>query len=50
MFPLCWQRFGSGSVPGHFVGAALLRGEWRHAVSLILGTRVGDIAFSLLNN
>ncbi|ONM59922.1 pseudouridylate synthase 7 homolog isoform X1 [Zea mays] len=34
------QRFGSGSVPTHFVGAALLRGEWRHAVSLILGTRV----------
>ncbi|ONM59926.1 Pseudouridine synthase family protein [Zea mays] len=33
------QRFGSGSVPTHFVGAALLRGEWRHAVSLILGTR-----------
>ncbi|KAF8668846.1 hypothetical protein HU200_052047 [Digitaria exilis] len=42
------QRFGSGSVPTHFVGAALLRGEWRQAVSLILGTRVhykghGDI-------
>ncbi|CAD6216978.1 unnamed protein product [Miscanthus lutarioriparius] len=34
------QRFGNGSVPTHFVGAALLRGEWRHAVSLILGTRV----------
>ncbi|CAL5084237.1 unnamed protein product [Urochloa decumbens] len=46
------QRFGSGSVPGHFVGAALLRGEWRHAVSLILGTRVyhkghGDIDAAL---
>ncbi|CAN6219628.1 unnamed protein product [Urochloa humidicola] len=46
------QRFGSGSVPGHFVGAALLRGDWRHAVSLILGTRVyykghGDIDAAL---
>ncbi|RCV14140.1 hypothetical protein SETIT_2G402100v2 [Setaria italica] len=46
------QRFGSGSVPGHFVGVALLRGEWRHAVSLILGTRVhykghGDIDAAL---
>ncbi|KAG0515043.1 hypothetical protein BDA96_10G245100 [Sorghum bicolor] len=28
------------SVPTHFVGAALLRGEWRHVVSLILGTGV----------
>ncbi|KAG0545958.1 hypothetical protein BDA96_02G406400 [Sorghum bicolor] len=46
------QRFGSGSVPTHFVGAALLRGEWRHAVSLILGTRVhykwhGDVDAAL---
>jgi len=46
------QRFGSGSVPTHIVGAALLRGEWRHAVSLILGTRVhykghGDIDVAL---
>ncbi|WJX85532.1 tRNA pseudouridine(13) synthase [Trifolium repens] len=23
------QRFGSGSVPTHFIGAALLRGEWK---------------------
>nr|CAB3455054.1 unnamed protein product [Digitaria exilis] len=42
------QVQGIGSVPTHFVGAALLRGEWRQAVSLILGTRVhykghGDI-------
>jgi len=46
------QRFGSGSVPTHFVGAALLRGEWRHAISLILGTRVhykwhGDVDAAL---
>ncbi|CAD6222912.1 unnamed protein product [Miscanthus lutarioriparius] len=46
------QRFGSGSVPTHFVGAALLRGEWRRAVSLILGTRVhykwhGDVDATL---
>lgn len=46
------QRFGSGSVPTHFVGAALLRGEWKHAVSLILGTKVhyrghGDIVAAL---
>ncbi|KAJ1292027.1 hypothetical protein BS78_02G361500 [Paspalum vaginatum] len=46
------QRFGSGSAPTHFVGAALLRGEWRNAVSLILGTRVhykghGDIDAAL---
>ncbi|KAL6657539.1 hypothetical protein ACP70R_005319 [Stipagrostis hirtigluma subsp. patula] len=33
------QRFGSGSVPTHLVGAALLRGEWKHAVSLILGRK-----------
>ncbi|XP_062187036.1 uncharacterized protein LOC133890601 [Phragmites australis] len=33
------QRFGSGSIPTHLVGAALLRGEWRHAVSLILGRK-----------
>ncbi|KAL6841932.1 hypothetical protein ACP4OV_028444 [Aristida adscensionis] len=33
------QRFGSGSVPTHLIGAALLRGEWRHAVNLILGRK-----------
>ncbi|XP_021304281.1 uncharacterized protein LOC110430734 isoform X2 [Sorghum bicolor] len=31
------------SVPTHFVGAALLRGEWRHVVSLILGTGFHDM-------
>lgn len=36
------QRFGSGSVPNHQVGAALLRGEWRNAVQLILGPREGE--------
>ncbi|KAK1698148.1 hypothetical protein QYE76_014845 [Lolium multiflorum] len=28
------QRFGSGSVPTHLIGAALLRGEWKTAVNL----------------
>ena len=37
------QRFGSGSVPTHLIGAALLRGEWEIAVSLILDPREGDI-------
>ncbi|KAF0919142.1 hypothetical protein E2562_028444 [Oryza meyeriana var. granulata] len=36
------QRFGSGSVPNHQVGAALLRGEWRNAVQLILDPREGE--------
>ncbi|KAJ0982472.1 hypothetical protein J5N97_010727 [Dioscorea zingiberensis] len=26
------QRFGSGSVPTHMIGAALLKGEWNHAI------------------
>ncbi|CAL9088163.1 unnamed protein product [Musa textilis] len=37
------QRFGSGSVPTHLVGAALLRGEWKGAAALILDPREGDI-------
>ncbi|XP_073366859.1 uncharacterized protein [Aegilops tauschii subsp. strangulata] len=36
------QRFGSASVPTHLVGATLLRGEWRSAVSLILDPREGE--------
>uniref|UniRef100_A0ACD5WGH3 Uncharacterized protein n=1 Tax=Avena sativa TaxID=4498 RepID=A0ACD5WGH3_AVESA len=36
------QRFGSASVPNHLIGAALLRGEWRNAVSLILDPREGE--------
>ncbi|XP_052155885.1 uncharacterized protein LOC127773754 [Oryza glaberrima] len=36
------QRFGSGSVPTHLVGAALLRGEWRSSVNLILDPREGE--------
>uniref|UniRef100_A0A2P2LGW2 Uncharacterized protein MANES_09G154600 n=1 Tax=Rhizophora mucronata TaxID=61149 RepID=A0A2P2LGW2_RHIMU len=36
------QRFGSGSVPTHLIGAALLRGEWKSAVSLILDPREGE--------
>ncbi|KAK9293195.1 hypothetical protein L1049_021184 [Liquidambar formosana] len=37
------QRFGSGSVPTHLIGATLLRGEWKAAVSMILDPREGDI-------
>ncbi|XP_019419352.1 PREDICTED: multisubstrate pseudouridine synthase 7 [Lupinus angustifolius] len=36
------QRFGSGSVPTHLIGAALLRGEWEVAVDLILDPRDGE--------
>lgn len=39
----CIQRFGSGSVPTHLVGATLLRGEWRKAVEMLLDPREGDI-------
>ncbi|KAJ9535591.1 hypothetical protein OSB04_un001269 [Centaurea solstitialis] len=37
------QRFGTGSVPTHLIGAKLLRGEWKEAVSIILDPRDGDI-------
>ena len=37
------QRFGTGSVPTHLIGAKLLRGEWKAAVSIILDPRDGDI-------
>ncbi|ESQ49598.1 hypothetical protein EUTSA_v10022286mg, partial [Eutrema salsugineum] len=33
------QRFGSGSVPTHHVGAAVLKGEWKEAVDMILDPR-----------
>ncbi|XP_071680693.1 multisubstrate pseudouridine synthase 7 [Lolium perenne] len=36
------QRFGSGSVPTHLIGAALLRGEWKTAVNLVLDPREGE--------
>ncbi|XP_077247888.1 pseudouridine synthase family protein isoform X2 [Tasmannia lanceolata] len=36
------QRFGSGSVPTHLIGAALLRGEWQIAVGLFLDPREGE--------
>eukprot|EP01018_Ginkgo_biloba_P022079 Gb_26326 [translate_table: standard] len=36
------QRFGSGSVPTHMIGAALLRGEWKTAAALILDPRDGE--------
>ncbi|CAI0384143.1 unnamed protein product [Linum tenue] len=44
------QRFGSGSVATHLVGAALLRGEWKTAVSLILDPREGDILLPFSQN
>ncbi|KAL8200162.1 hypothetical protein R6Q57_011501 [Mikania cordata] len=33
------QRFGTGSIPTHLIGAKLLRGEWKVAVSMILDPR-----------
>ncbi|KAE8010054.1 hypothetical protein FH972_006452 [Carpinus fangiana] len=36
------QRFGSGSVPTHLIGATLLRGEWKTVVSMILDPREGE--------
>ncbi|KAL0027136.1 hypothetical protein WJX79_009492 [Trebouxia sp. C0005] len=36
------QRFGSGSVPTHKVGAALLRGHYEEAVRLIMQPRDGE--------
>ncbi|XP_059435871.1 multisubstrate pseudouridine synthase 7 [Corylus avellana] len=36
------QRFGSGSVPTHLIGATLLRGEWKAVVSMILDPREGE--------
>ncbi|PSC67745.1 multisubstrate pseudouridine synthase 7 [Micractinium conductrix] len=33
------QRFGTGGVPTHRVGAALLRGQWREAVRMLLTPR-----------
>uniref|UniRef100_A0A0D3G9L2 TRUD domain-containing protein n=1 Tax=Oryza barthii TaxID=65489 RepID=A0A0D3G9L2_9ORYZ len=48
------QRFGSGSVPTHLVGAALLRGEWRSSRDDIREMREhykehGDIDMALRN-
>ncbi|XAR63613.1 tRNA pseudouridine(13) synthase [Bertholletia excelsa] len=39
------QRFGSGSVPTHLIGATLLRGEWKSAVNMILDPRDGEKDF-----
>ncbi|XVF06287.1 hypothetical protein REPUB_Repub06bG0034400 [Reevesia pubescens] len=36
------QRFGSGSIPTHHIGATLLRGEWKGAASTILDPREGE--------
>ncbi|XP_044500009.1 multisubstrate pseudouridine synthase 7 [Mangifera indica] len=36
------QRFGSGSVPTQLIGATLLKGEWKAAVSMILDPREGE--------
>ena len=33
------QRFGTGATPTHTLGAALLRGQWREAVRLLLTPR-----------
>ncbi|XP_071703498.1 multisubstrate pseudouridine synthase 7 isoform X1 [Rutidosis leptorrhynchoides] len=36
------QRFGSGSIPTHLIGAKLIKGEWKEAVSMILDPRDGE--------
>ena len=36
------QRFGTATVPTHAIGVALLKADWRRAVSLILDPRPGD--------
>ncbi|XWS58324.1 hypothetical protein CRYUN_Cryun08bG0024100 [Craigia yunnanensis] len=36
------QRFGSGSIPTHHIGATLLRGEWKATASTILDPREGE--------
>ncbi|KAJ9081501.1 multisubstrate pseudouridine synthase 7, variant 2 [Entomophthora muscae] len=36
------QRFGTSSVPTHFIGLELLKSNWENAVSLILDPRDGD--------
>ncbi|XP_042059815.1 multisubstrate pseudouridine synthase 7-like [Salvia splendens] len=36
------QRFGSSSIATHLIGAALLRGEWKAAVSMVLEPREGE--------
>ncbi|KAI7736837.1 hypothetical protein M8C21_016530, partial [Ambrosia artemisiifolia] len=38
-------RFGTGSVPTHLIGAKLLRGEWKEAVSMILDPK--DVFFDI---
>ncbi|KAL6494499.1 hypothetical protein OROGR_031299 [Orobanche gracilis] len=37
------QRFGSSSIATHLIGTALLRGEWKAAVNMILDPREGDV-------
>lgn len=36
------QRFGTASVPTHTVGLALLKGEWKEALDLLLSRRAGE--------
>jgi tRNA pseudouridine13 synthase len=36
------QRFGSGCIPTHVIGRALLRGEYDRAVALLLMPRDGE--------
>eukprot|EP01043_Picozoa_sp_COSAG02_P022243 COSAG02_NODE_1151_length_14205_cov_1183.813342_4_plen_513_part_00 len=37
------QRFGTGAVPTHAIGRAMLRGEYRAAVGLIMHPRQGEV-------
>ncbi|KAF8529043.1 tRNA pseudouridine synthase D [Hysterangium stoloniferum] len=36
------QRFGTASIPTHSIGLALLRSDWKEAVSLIMRPRPGE--------
>lgn len=36
------QRFGTSSIPTHSVGLALLKSDWKRAISLILRPRPGE--------
>ena len=36
------QRFGTGAVPTHTVGLAIIKQDWKEAVNLILKPREGD--------
>ena len=36
------QRFGTGAVPTHTIGLAIIKRDWKEAVDLILKPREGD--------